>query len=265
MNKGLQGFLTVFKKNVVAKGLNIVKPNLAFPSRNVLGCKYMHGMSCNRPFLRAVNAHFDASRRQMQTKGDKELTEFLEEEIKAEMKARKAPTPPKVAGFEIVTDKSDVTLTKQFNEETIKVVLNVNHTVDAEEPDGVNPNQDKEPEAGEMKSKPNFTVEITKGGKTLALECTFSTDLRDEDAGEDTYNDAFQISELSIYEGEMKDSDYSVAGDIMDGYLYDLLMNTLEERGISNEFANSLIDYCTAYEHNLYINLLDQLKGFVSK
>jgi len=46
--------------------------------------------------------------------------------------------------------------------------------------------------------------------------------------------------------------------------LYDLLMNLLEERGISNEFVEKLSDFSTAYEHSMYIALLENTKKFVS-
>jgi len=39
----------------------------------------------------------------------------------------------------------------------------------------------------------------------------------------------------------------------------------LEERGVSNEFATQLSDFCTGYEHKCYIALLEGLRGFVSK
>jgi hypothetical protein len=45
--------------------------------------------------------------------------------------------------------------------------LNVNHTVDSAEVD------DGTEEAPEMKSKPNFEVDITKGGKTLSFTCSY--------------------------------------------------------------------------------------------
>lgn len=47
-------------------------------------------------------------------------------------------------------------------------------------------------------------------------------------------------------------------------YLYDLLMNYLEEKGISNEFADKLIDLSTAYEHTAYVSLLEGLSKFTS-
>ena len=57
--------------------------------------------------------------------------------------------------------------------------MNVNHTVDSAEPD------DGSEEAPEMKSKPNFEVDIVKtGGKTLSFSCSFAPpqDLQDPQA-----------------------------------------------------------------------------------
>lgn len=47
--------------------------------------------------------------------------------------------------------------------------------------------------------------------------------------------------------------------------MYDLLMNYLEERGITDEFAEKLCQTCSAYEHSLYITLLEQLQTFVKR
>lgn len=48
-------------------------------------------------------------------------------------------------------------------------------------------------------------------------------------------------------------------------YLYDLLMNYLEEKGVSNEFAEKLIELSTSYEHTAYVSLLEGLSKFTSK
>lgn len=68
-----------------------------------------------------------------------------------------------------------------------------------------------------------------------------------------------------MFEGEWKEKRYAVAGDILDGYLYDLFMNMLDERGINADFANKISDYCSSYEHSQYIGLLENLQKFVRK
>lgn len=210
-------------------------------------------------FLRTAACSYS----QASTKGDQELADFLVEEIEAEKKARKSAQLPKIEGFDTKLEGSEVTLTRTFNQETVTVRLNVNHSVDAEDADEFSANQDKAPEPGEMKSKPNFTVEIERGGKKLYFSCTFN-ETADAEGQSESY-DSFGVAEFAIYEGEWSDEVYSVSGDIMDGYLYDLLMNMLEERGISSEFGFNLVNFCTVYEHSLYIGLLEKLKEFVSK
>ena len=47
-------------------------------------------------------------------------------------------------------------------------------------------------------------------------------------------------------------------------YMYDLLMNLLEEKGMSNAFAEKLSDVATDYEHDLYVKFLENMKLFVN-
>lgn len=42
-------------------------------------------------------------------------------------------------------------------------------------------------------------------------------------------------------------------------------MNYLEEKGISNEFAEKLTELSTNYEHTAYIGLLEGLSRFTQK
>jgi len=195
----------------------------------------------------------------LHTKGERELAEFLTEEIVAERKAQKQKTlPAEIGGFKIKLDGAEVEFIKDSGSEKIIVAFNVNHTVDAEAEDDPDIAAEEEKMFGEMKSKPTFEVDIKRGNKTLAFTCSF---LQGE-ANEGEYNDVFGIDELTIYEGEHSDKVYAVAGDVLDGYLYDLLMNFLEEKGVSNEFVEQLSDFSTNYEHSIYISLLENLSKF---
>lgn len=42
-------------------------------------------------------------------------------------------------------------------------------------------------------------------------------------------------------------------------------MNYLEEKGISNELAEKIIELSTSYEHSAYIGLLEGLSRFTQK
>ncbi|XP_015599962.1 complement component 1 Q subcomponent-binding protein, mitochondrial [Cephus cinctus] len=197
------------------------------------------------------------------TKAEKDLVEFLAEEIVAEKKAQKLRTiPTEVDGFKVSLDGAEVTLTKQQDGETIKINFNVNHTVDTDAEPEIDPNDDK-PDIGDMKSKPNFEVDIIRGKQTLGFTCSFNNEPGASGA-DDNYNDIFGIDEITLYEGEHSDKVYAVAGEVVDAYLYDLLMNYLEEKGISNEFGEKLIELSTSYEHSAYISLLEGLSKFTS-
>lgn len=77
-------------------------------------------------------------------------------------------------------------------------------------------------------------------------------------------DDLFAIDEVTMFEGENWDEKkYAVAGDILDGYLYDLFMNMLNERGVNKEFVDKMAEYCSAYEHSQYISFLENLQKFV--
>jgi len=190
---------------------------------------------------------------------DSDMTSYLRDEISAEKGNARKPVMPG-QGFSVAHDGAEVTFTKTAGEDKVVVSMNVNHTVDSAEPD------DGSQEAPEMKSKPNFEVDIVKpSGKTLSFSCSYIV-ADPEEAGQEAMDDIFAIDEVTMFDGEnWTEKKYAVAGDILDGHLYDLFMTMLEERGITNEFVDQMSDYCSAYEHSLYINLLEDLSKFASK
>nr|CAG4637963.1 EOG090X0APE [Chydorus sphaericus] len=201
--------------------------------------------------------------RGVHTRGDKELIEFLSEEIAAEKKgSSKTKLLSNLDGFDVKFNGSEIVLTKKFNEEIVTITCNVNHSVDGEINEEELNVKANEPPSTDMKSRPQFEVKLTKGTQTTRFACAFVQDGGDlpEDEGP---NDVFTIDELAIYEGEHNEQTYAVAGDILDGYMYDLLMNLLEERGVSNDFASKMSELATKREHDLFVNLLEKLQSFV--
>ncbi|XP_068243015.1 complement component 1 Q subcomponent-binding protein, mitochondrial [Palaemon carinicauda] len=192
------------------------------------------------------------------TRGDRELVEFLQEEILAEKKSMSPGVPSHIDDFAVKGRDAELTLTKSFHDEQITITLNVNHTVDSEGP--VEASQE-----ADLRSKPSFEVDIKVGSKVLSFTCSYVNPGEALAEGHDQNEDVFGINELTIYEGEWEEDTYCVSGDILDGMMYDLLMNMLEERGISNEFAEKLSSLCSDYEHSLYVNLLQNVQDFVKR
>jgi len=222
-----------------------------------------------RSFLTSSRVLAESSR-QVQTKSDLEMSDFLRDEIRAEKESLKSLSKAvQVKGFDVTTDEAEVRLKKNFQGEQIVVKVNVNHSVDAD------PNAevaDKPPVEGEKTSmvcRPSFSVELTKGAYTLTLNCSL---LRNEDDEEEmmrdgqqnqSYQDMFNIDEFAIHKGELKESTYTMSGEVMDASFYDNLMNMMDERGVNSDFVRELVEFCTLYEQKLYVNLLEHLQDIV--
>jgi len=200
----------------------------------------------------------------LHTKGDQELVTFLKDEIVAESKNLKTTLPKTVGDFEVTLNQAEVKFERKANDEVVNIRFNVNHTVDSEVANEAPLRGDKEEQDGEMRSKPNFDIEIKKDKQTLFFSCSFLREQQPTETQEE-YSDLFLIEEIALYEGEFQEQTYAVAGDILDGYLYDLFMNMLEDRGITSEFVEKLSDFATDYEHTLYVDMLKNLQGFVQK
>jgi len=197
------------------------------------------------------------------TQGDQELAEFLDEEINLEKEAQVHTVMPRVKGFQTEITGSEVSLTKQYDGELITVKFNINNTVEdetAETEEENPPDQDKD-----LKSKPKFQVDLNRKGQTLTFLCTFITPIEAPPPEQEEQEDAFEIEEFYIHDGTGDESptQYVANAGIIDGDLYNLFMNMLDDRGINKDFANELVELSTAHEHKLYIKTLEDIKKFL--
>lgn len=151
----------------------------------------------------------------------------------------------------MTTNGPEVTLTQQKGSDKVTVKLNVTNTVNPDESDqqieATATGQEQPNEAG-LKSRPSFTVDINRGGQTLSFLCSFLPDdypgARDaeEQPGQENatgeFSEDFQIDEFTIHDGEWNETVYSSDCSVIDGELYDKLLNLLEEYGIGEgEFS----------------------------
>jgi len=213
-----------------------------------------------------------ASQNNYSTNADQELSQFLQQDIKEERKMSKAPrNGPGVQGFDVSTKGADVILRRQVKGEEITIKFNVNGTVDGETPD-FDENSQAKPEdlTTEMRSLPDFLIQIRKPGQqaSLVFSCVF-LDGQVEEAEEQDKADLFEIQNFfflengATIESEFNDSVYMADGQLIDGQLYDLLMDYLDERGIGVEFGEHLIEYATFHEHSQYVGLLEKFNKFI--
>ncbi|KAI0208691.1 hypothetical protein LSAT2_006614 [Lamellibrachia satsuma] len=223
------------------------------------------------PLLRPSCVNVKPYTRGVQTAGDTELVQFLDDEIKLEVDNEKSPGKlPGVRGFEVSKcEGASIVLTKKLKNETVTVTMNVNNSVEDEESADYDSSKNTESQDAQMVSKPPFTVEISKdGGRTLAIQCVFPEAEEMVEGEAQQYEDIIEIQDVTFLgkQGEWGESEYTVQGSIMDGEnLYDMLLNLMEERGVDGTFVDELVEFSTAYEHKKYISFLKTLKECVSQ
>lgn len=128
--------------------------------------------------------------------------------------------------------------------------FNVTNTInasDSEQEADLNPaaqEQQANNPSSQLKSRPTFTVDITRGTQSLSFLCSYlPNDFPEsrENVGENEQKSSeneeaafedFQIDEFTIREGEWNETVYSADCSVIDGELYDKLLNILEEHGI---------------------------------
>ncbi|CAF1023489.1 unnamed protein product [Rotaria sordida] len=217
----------------------------------------------------------------------RDLDTFLQKEIQLEKSAQKHPSKlPTIPNFQVQANGPEATLTRDIGNGKVVVKFNVTNTVNAsdseQESDLQSTGQEQQQtnnSSSQLKSRPIFTVDINRGGPTLSFLCSYlpndypdtrehqhSTENEQKhNHNEENINEDFQIDEFTIHDGEWNETVYSSDCSVIDGELYDKLLNLLEEHGIGEEFANQLADFSTAYEHRQYIGLLEKLQQFVKK
>jgi complement component 1 Q subcomponent-binding protein len=129
------------------------------------------------------------------------------------------------------------------------VKFNVTNTVNSNESDhesDLNSTGQEQPlnnSSSQLKSRPTFTVDINRGGQTLSFLCSYlpndypntQRELENEqkqDNEQENFLEDFQIDEFTIHDGEWNETVYSSDCSVIDGELYDKLLNLLEEHGI---------------------------------
>nr|CAG4648797.1 EOG090X0APE [Polyphemus pediculus] len=242
-------FLPVYTRShgIVSKPLARSLWSTSLPTSSISPKKLLSGVNHASPFCPC-----GACAKYSQSSGEKELVNFLVEEIEEEKKLKKT-IPTSIDGFEVKSNGAKLILTKKTGDETIKIELNINLSVDADAP-----TQDDTPDI--LNSKPPFEVNVIKGNQTVMIGCSF---VMEEVTAESP--DFYYIEDLTVFEGTHTDEVYTVSADILDGVMYDLLMNYLEEKGVTNAFAEKLCELATNYEQGQYITMLEKLKSFIPK
>jgi len=248
----------------VGKSLSSSLPLSTVAPKNVLVARVSSKVGIQNSSIGFTQRSFVSGSRSMNkflTQGDQELAEFLSEEINLEKEALVHNVLPRVKGFQSEITGSEVTLTKDYDGEKIVVKFNINNTVEDETPEM---EEEETPQDKDLKSRPKFQIDLTRRGQTLTFLCCFTEEIQPE-TDQPEQEDLIEIEEFYIHDGSGDESptQYVASADIIDGDLYNLFMNMLDDRGISSDFAKEIVELSTAHEHKLYIKTLEDIKQFL--
>lgn len=188
------------------------------------------------------------------------LLELVTAEIVEERRVQLKLEPPyMVNDFIGQFSGSKVELIRESPEERIHIFFNVSKSVPCR--------SDEAGDLSEVRSVPKFEVLIKRNDLMLSIFCVFKPsafedmepDSMDQSLQE---NDVFEIQDLSLYNNGWNDSCFTIDASLIDNDLQDMILETLEEKGITQEFARKLSDFATAREHALYIEFLENLSKF---
>jgi len=207
------------------------------------------------------------SLRHMHTRGDKQLVEFLDNEILEEENSR--PVVPNLDGFLTHIKDTIVTLKRNIDGEKIQIVFDVNDNLNVIE-SGEHEISGSNDVISELVSYPKFKVSITKpSGKVLLYHCTTqvvdSHEFQYEDDFEEERQELLSITLVQVYHSDHVDSlstIYEADTEGVDGDLYSMLLNTLLERGIDGDLVNRLIDLSTTVDTEQHLGFLKNLREF---
>jgi len=197
-------------------------------------------------------------RNQERALSKREMIRQLRDEIRLESESQKLKTGlPSVPGFDISIDGSLLILTKDGDKETVKISVDVIHSLGREDIFNEEGNLDESAEPVFV-ARPNFQVDFQRETSTLAFRCSFVEEMFE---GEE---DEFVLEQFFTHDGTTNPTQYVALGRQTNPELYDRLMNMLAERGIDSEFARSLQELATAHEHRCYIRTLKGITEYIA-
>jgi len=256
--------LTSMARGVVrrAASLQVVSPTNTTTSSLPGNCRYLttHVSNITQQHIPFITQLKTQQIRQQHTKRtDQELASFLESEI--EMEEENERPIPRLAGFRQSQEGAVVTLTQKTGNEKITVSFDVNQNVNV----GGDLSDDggEDGAGGPITSYPEFSITIEKSsGRSLRFNC--NTDAE----GDEEEGDLFHIVSVQAYKSEPNHDVtkiYEAEAENMDENLHEMLLDTLSERGVDQEFVDGLIDLSTAIEHRMYVDHLKSLRDFAKE
>lgn len=183
---------------------------------------------------------------------DSALTSALSNEIAHEEGAvTNEAGPQHLTEFTKHVTGSRIVLEKPFENETIKVELDLNNMTE------LAPAED-DPEETPPQYLPSFKIEISKKQGVLVFHCNYHM------ATEEQNLDQFVISEVAFSEhGQEENTAFTTDFGNLDYVLIEEFERYLHRRGLGAEFSSGLFEMSSAFEHENYVSFLKNVRDFL--
>jgi len=145
-----------------------------------------------------------------------------------------------------------IILQKQFDNETIRVELDLNNNTE------LAPAED-DPEETPPQYLPSFKIEISKPQGKLVFNCNYHMTTEEQNL------DQFVISEVAfVAPGEDENMAFTTDFGNLDYVLIEEFENYLTRRGLGAEFSSTLFEMSAAFEHHNYVDFLKNVRDFAN-
>ncbi|EDW75313.2 uncharacterized protein Dwil_GK19758 [Drosophila willistoni] len=203
---------------------------------------------------------------QQQQKQQQQQRANKDEKLLAKRKAKKLPIEPEfiLEDYNVQVDDSLVKMQKILPTEKISIIFNLSESI---------PIRLKESLAKltcpiGVRCAPDFEVIIKRNDWKLSIYCGYRASIFLHDISvfkaekKNNLDHLFDIKNVSIFEKKRDNFTYSADELMIDKNLYDLMMKTLAEVGIDNEFALRMSILATFYFETTYFKFLQNLQDF---
>lgn len=157
-----------------------------------------------------------------------------------------------LADFQRSVEGATITLVKEYNNETIKVYLDLNHMTE------LAPAED-DAEETPPQYLPSFKIEIQKPQGKLLFSCNYHVPTEQQNL------DQYIISEVTfVAPGQSDAVAYTTDFGNLDFVLIEEFESYLSRRGLGAEFSSALFELSSSFEHFNYVDFLRNVKNFAN-
>ncbi|EDV23752.1 uncharacterized protein TRIADDRAFT_57265 [Trichoplax adhaerens] len=178
-------------------------------------------------------------RRLLASQSDVQAVDYFNREIELESQA--LSNLPTIKNFKCEIQGTRATFCRELNNESITVTMDINDNVESNIP--------------EFDPDENVDEDDIDGGDRIFIHCSIDT--------ESTPDTPFSLNEIYVLPNGVDEKNaYCTRAENQDSEFYEVIYNSLRDRGIDHNFGQQLKDFCDVLEHSEYYKFLQTVRDF---